>query len=87
MYAFLMAYAHAVIEYPDLDGETVRIERGASVNKADIPGVEELVEAGSIGEDKPEPVTVDEVAPDTIELAGVVYKRASDGASTGEASS
>jgi len=91
MYAFFMAYAHAVIEVTETDEETgqtvvvARYERNDTVPE-DTPGYDELVAGGAVGDElvdedefKPQP-------PDEIEIDGVVYKRSNDGANSAEAS-
>ncbi len=80
-----MAIAHAVIEYTDEDGGTVRYDRGRDV-PSDIPGYDELVEAGSISEDPYDPAVEQPPAPEQIEIDGVVYVKASDGATNGASS-
>jgi hypothetical protein len=83
-------YAHAVIELED----GTKIQRGDSVKKSDVEGFDELLDAGSISEEPyvaPEPEASDikvaqTVDDDTVVVDGVVYKRASDGASTDEVS-
>jgi hypothetical protein len=81
-----MAYAHAVIEYQNEDGEAVRYDRGEAVSTG-VPGYDELVDAGSIGEAEPDPVEIQVQAPEEIEVEGVRYVKASDGATNGATSS
>lgn len=76
-----MAIAHALIEYTDDDGEVVRIARGATVTE-DVPGYDELVEAGSVSDEDYDPAVEKPPAPEQIEIDGVVYVKASDGAET-----
>lgn len=78
-----MAIAHAVIEYPDENGETVRYDRGREV-PSDIPGYDALVEAGSISDEPYDPAVEKPDPPAEIEIDGVVYIKASDGATSGE---
>jgi hypothetical protein len=84
-----MAYAHAVIEVPvDADDPgkgVVRYERGADVPD-DLPGIEELVEAGSVRDEEYDPSEEPKQTPDFIEIDGVRYIKTGDGATTGEAS-
>ena len=77
-----MAIAHAVIEYTDEDGGTVRYDRGAEV-PSDIPGYDDLVEAGSVSDEAYDPEVEKPEPPDEIEIDGVVYIKASDGATSG----
>lgn len=78
-----MAIAHAVIEYTDEDGGTVRYDRGTEV-PSDVPGYDELVEAGSVSDETYDPEVEKPEPPDEIEIDGVVYVKASDGATSGE---
>lgn len=74
-----MANAHAVIEYQDEDGGTVRINRGSTVPDS-VPGYDELVEAGSVSDEEYDPAVEKPAAPEQIEIDGVVYVKANDGA-------
>lgn len=74
-----MANAHAVIEYQDEDGGTVRINRGDTVADS-VPGYDELVEAGSVSDAEYDPAVEKPDLPDEIVVEGVVYVKASDGA-------
>jgi hypothetical protein len=81
-----MAIAHAVIEFTTGEGEdaqTTRYDRGVEV-PSDIPGYDELVEAGSISDEPYDPEVEKPEPPDEIEIDGVVYVKASDGATNGE---
>lgn len=69
-----MAYAHALIELED----GTRIQRGDTVPD-DLPGFEELVEAGSLSDDEYDPAADVAPAPEVIEIDGVKYVKASDG--------
>jgi len=84
-----MAYAHAVIEVPvdaDDPGKGVtRYNRGDTVPD-DLPGIEELVEAGSVRDDEYDPTEEPTQAPEFIEIDGVRYIKTGDGASTEEQS-
>lgn len=80
-----MAIAHGVIEYTDEDGETVRIEPGAEVS-TDVPGYDELAEAGAVSDEPYDPEVAKPPPPEEIEIDGVIYVKASDGAANGEAS-
>lgn len=84
-----MPYAHAVIEVTETDEDTgqsavvARYERNDEV-PADLPGYDELVEGGSIGDEQVDPETFKPEPPAEIEVDGVTYVRASDGANSGE---
>jgi hypothetical protein len=70
-------YAHALIEVGD-----TKYPRGSEVPE-DLSGLEELKEFGSVSEDEyTEPEPTKPQPPETVELDGVVYKRAYDGADT-----
>lgn len=76
-----MAIAHAVIEFQDEDGNVVRYDRGAEV-PTDVPGYDELAEAGSVRDEPYDPEVEKLPPPEEIEIDGVVYIRAADGATT-----
>ena len=76
-----MAMAHALIEYTEEDGSVIRIPRGTEVSE-DVPGYDELVEAGSVSDEAYDPEVENPPAPEQIEIDGVVYVKASDGAET-----
>ncbi len=71
-------YAHAVIE----DAEGRRVEPGEEVPR-DLPGLDELLEAGSVGAEPYEPPAPE--PPAEVEIEGVVYRRAGERASASEA--
>lgn len=74
-------YAHAVIEVGD-----TKFQRGDEV-PSDIDGFDELVESGSVREDEEYDPAADEVGPpEVVEIDGVRYVQASDGADTQGAS-
>ncbi len=74
-----MAIAHAVIEYTEEDGSVVRINRGDEVSDS-VPGYDELAESGAVS-DQPYDAAVEKPpAPEQVEIDGVVYVKASDGA-------
>lgn len=74
-----MAYAHALIEYTDDDGAVVRYNRGDSVPKS-TPGFDELVEEGAIKNEKYDPDAEPKLTPEFVEVDGVRYVKANDGA-------
>jgi hypothetical protein len=76
-----MANAHAVIEFQDEDGGTVRINRGDEVSDS-VPGYDALVEAGSVSDEPYDPSIEKPELPEEIVVDGVVYVKASDGAQT-----
>lgn len=82
-----MAYAHAVIEVavdPEDPGAGVtRYNRGDSVPD-DLPGYDDMVEAGSISDEEYDPADEPVLHPQYIEIDGVRYIRTGDGATTGE---
>lgn len=73
-----MAYAHALIEYTDEDGNLVRISRGDEI-ASDTPGYEELVDGGSVKDDEYDPETEPKLTPDYVEIDGVRYVKTGDG--------
>lgn len=76
-------YAHVLMEDPR-DG--AKYHRGDEV-PADLPGLDELLEAGSVSDSEYGDAerAAERVQPDEIEIDGVVYRRSSDGAEAGEA--
>ena len=82
-----MAYAHALIEVPvdpeDSSKGVVRYARGEEV-PADLPGYDELVDGGSVSDATYDPATDKVDAPDVVEIDGVKYVKASDGAEGNE---
>lgn len=73
-----MAYAHALIEYTDEDGNLVRISRGDEIT-SDTPGYEELVDGGSVKDDEYDPEAEPKLTPDYVEIDGVRYVKTGDG--------
>jgi hypothetical protein len=69
-----MAYAHASIEDPR-NGN--KFHRGDKVPD-DLPGLDELVEAGSVSDEKYDPDSEPKLAPEEVVIDGVTYKKASD---------
>lgn len=70
-----MPYAHALIELSD----GTRVKRGDPV-EGEFDGYDALVESGAIS-DEPYDEESDKVgAPETVEIDGVVYVKANDGA-------
>lgn len=74
-----MAYAHALIEYTDAEGNLVRIAQGAEVT-TDIPGYDEIVEGGGIKDEPYDPNAEPKLVPDYVEIDGVRYVKSTDGA-------
>lgn len=74
-----MAYAHALIELED----GTRIQRGQEVSE-EIPGYDELVEAGSIRDEEYDPAEDEVGPPEFVEVGGVRYLKANDGAETAD---
>lgn len=74
-----MAYAHALIEYTDDDGNVVRIARGDSVS-SDTPGYEELVDNGAVRDESYDPSAEPKLTPEYVEIDGVRYVKTTDGA-------
>lgn len=72
-------YAHAVIETAD----GTRINRG-DVVPADLEGVEDLQAGGSVRSDEYVEQPLEVQPPNEIVIDGVTYKKASDGAVTGD---
>jgi hypothetical protein len=68
-------YAHALIELED----GTRYQRGETVPE-DVDGIEELMEAGSVSEAEYDPAADVSPAPEVVEIDGVKYVKASDGA-------
>lgn len=79
-----MAFAHAVIEIPrDAEDPTKGVDlyqRGDSVPD-DLPGYDELVDAGSVSDDEYDPENEPTQVPDYVEIDGVRYVKTADGAS------
>jgi hypothetical protein len=76
MYHGFMPYAHAAIEWFDEDGQKRYFETGAEVGpKDDIPGYDELVEAGTIRDEKYDPANEPKLLPKFVEIDGVRYER------------
>lgn len=69
-------YAHATIEHPET-GE--KLHRGESVPDG-FPGLEDLMEGGSVRDEPYDPDAEPKQLPDVVEIDGVVYRRAADGA-------
>lgn len=67
-------YAHA-----EFETEGQRYRRGDSV-PADLEGLDELLEGGAVSEDEYDPAVDVVPMPDTVEIDGVVYKKAGDSA-------
>lgn len=83
-----MPYAHAVIEVPrdpaDPAAGVYRYNRGDEV-PADLDGIESLREYGSVADEPYDPDLEPALGPpDVVEIDGVKYVKASDGASTEE---
>ena len=66
-----MAYAHCLINDPR-DGQ--RYEAGAVVPD-DLPGFDELAEAGSIRDEEYDPAVEKQAPPQFVEIEGVRYAR------------
>lgn len=72
-------YAHATIELAD--GR--KFQRGDEIPRdfaTDLPGMSELVEAGSVRDEPYDPANEPTQTPDTVEIDGVVYVKAADAA-------
>lgn len=80
-----MPYAHAVIEVPfDAEDPTqgvVVYQRGDEVPD-DLPGAEELREHGSVRDEEYDASKEPTQVPDFVEIDGVRYVKADDGART-----
>lgn len=80
-----MAYAHAVIEVPrdveDPSAGVVVYQRGDSVPD-DLPGMDDLREAGSVSDDEYDADNEPTQVPDFVEIDGVRYVKSGDGATT-----
>jgi hypothetical protein len=72
-----MAYAHALIEVRLDDDSVVKYDRGEEV-PSDIPGYDELVEAGSIRDEDYDPDQDKVGPPPYVEIDGVRYERQTD---------
>jgi hypothetical protein len=69
-----MPYAHALIEVRQDDGSVVKYDRGEEV-PTDIPGYDEMVEAGSIRDEEYDPDQDKSDPPPYVEIDGVRYMR------------
>ena len=83
-----MPYAHAVIEIPrdpsDPSAGVYRYNRGDEV-PADLEGMDYLREGGSVADEPYDPDSEPALGPpDVVEIDGVKYVKASDGATTEE---
>lgn len=78
-----MAYAHALIEVPrdadDPSKGSVKYQRGDYVPD-DLPGVDELREAGSVQDEEYDPSDEPVLTPEFVEIEGVRYVKTGDGA-------
>ncbi len=79
-----MAYAHALIEYTDDDGNVVRFNLGDKVSK-DVPGYDELVDGGAISDKPYDPDAEPKLTPEFVEIDGVRYVKSKDGAEAEDA--
>jgi hypothetical protein len=80
-----MPYAHAVIEVPvdveDPGKGVTRYNLGDEV-PTDLPGYDELVEAGSVSDEEYDPSNEPVLHPEFIEIDGVRYIKTGDSATT-----
>lgn len=74
-----MAFAHALIELED----GTRIQRGETVPD-DVPGLDELREAGSVSDEEYDPEQDVTGPPETVEIQGVRYVQVRDDSEAGD---
>ena len=79
-------YAHALIEVPvdpeDASKGVTRYKRGVKVPN-DLPGMDDLIEGGSVSEEQYDPAVDKSDAPEIVEIEGHRYIKVSDDAEEG----